>query len=609
MISLRQRKNDICLQSHTPDMSKSIKNEQWTVKHLISLIVAGVIVKPKYQRKKKWDVLPKKDKVPNERNYILFLYETNNSVHAITFGENADKTYTNIDGNNRINAIHHFLDKPFDLFPEYLQDINALIDIKLQDNEVNSVVKGIFANISYNSLMKFKYNSYFDDNLYQTHLKILRDEFEVCIETLQNKLKINGQDYFDSDVKINVNIFQGYSTNELCQVFENINKYNTVLSEDELLACILYNVSDFKITDSLIETAIKEELVNLYKYKSANETLNCYQYDKEEMNAYDFLYGFQNYAHSKCSMIEDVSNNKEGASLFYKIYNLLYHDDNIFTTANVNEFIKKMLNVIDILNATLYDKLIYADDCNKKIQGLKKNNVFIIIACVLGFIEMQTSAKDIQSSISKCILYHLFVKDISDKKIREDFAKDDELKYNAGGCYIESKCLALYKDPYKISADISRDVLEKVLTYLCAEKNKPANTAPGTRRKRKFFEKVLIHHYYRCSVPTSMLNHTFSMEHIFPFSCKWDGEIDIDRLGNIIPIISKLNCKRGNKSIAEYKKYDTNNFIQYLSDIIPSEEVYEDVCSTNIIKNTEVYIQLCEANEERYISNFMNAFR
>lgn len=57
-------------------MSKIIKNEQWSVKHLICLITTGVVVKPKYQRKKKWDVLPKKDKIPNERNYISFLYET-----------------------------------------------------------------------------------------------------------------------------------------------------------------------------------------------------------------------------------------------------------------------------------------------------------------------------------------------------------------------------------------------------------------------------------------------------------------------------------------------------------------------------------------------------
>jgi hypothetical protein len=179
--------------------------------------------------------------------------------------------------------------------------------------------------------------------------------------------------------------------------------------------------------------------------------------------------------------------------------------------------------------------------------------------------------------------------------------------YKAGGAYIDSKAESIYKHPNKIASDISIDILEKVLSYLCEENNKPANVASNTRRKRKFFEKVLIHHYYRQSVPTAMLNQTFSMEHIFPFSSKWDGELDIDRLGNVIPIISTLNSKRGNKSIAEYKKHDINNFIQYLSDIIPSEKTYNDICAANIIKDISEYRQICISNEKKYVLNFLKA--
>lgn len=87
-------------------MNKHIKNEQWTVKQLISKVNNNEIIKPKYQRKKKWDIEPIKRNThkPNEKQFIQFLYETNNSVHAITFGKNENNTLTNIDGNNRINA-------------------------------------------------------------------------------------------------------------------------------------------------------------------------------------------------------------------------------------------------------------------------------------------------------------------------------------------------------------------------------------------------------------------------------------------------------------------------------------------------------------------------
>ena len=44
---------------------KRIKNEQWTVRELLNKVENKFIHKPKYQRKKKWDVIRKKDKNPN----------------------------------------------------------------------------------------------------------------------------------------------------------------------------------------------------------------------------------------------------------------------------------------------------------------------------------------------------------------------------------------------------------------------------------------------------------------------------------------------------------------------------------------------------------------
>jgi hypothetical protein len=53
---------------------KIIKNEQWSVKQLISKIDNNEIIKPKFQRKKKWDALPKpKGDTPNNYSYIKFM--------------------------------------------------------------------------------------------------------------------------------------------------------------------------------------------------------------------------------------------------------------------------------------------------------------------------------------------------------------------------------------------------------------------------------------------------------------------------------------------------------------------------------------------------------
>ena len=108
--------------------TKSITNEQWYVKKLAEKIQRHEIHKPKFQRRRKWKIFPdeRKDMIPSEKKYIEFLYESRNSVHAITFGI-FNNVLSNIDGNNRINAIMHFLEKPFEIFPERIYDLENFL--------------------------------------------------------------------------------------------------------------------------------------------------------------------------------------------------------------------------------------------------------------------------------------------------------------------------------------------------------------------------------------------------------------------------------------------------------------------------------------------------
>ena len=57
-----------------------------------------------------------------------------------------------------------------------------------------------------------------------------------------------------------------------------------------------------------------------------------------------------------------------------------------------------------------------------------------------------------------------------------------------------------------------------------------------------------------------MLDNDFSIEHIFPNSSDWDGEIDKDRTGNLTPIIASLKSGRGNKHISYYKNDSSKDF-------------------------------------------------
>jgi hypothetical protein len=611
---------------------KRIKNEQWSVKELISKIDNNEITKPKFQRKKKWDTFPKKDSTPNEKAYIKFLYDTENSVHAITFGQESNSQriiYSNIDGNNRINAIKHFMDRPFEIFGEYLDYLKSYIDTLKLPDEYNNLLKKIFDQLSYNQIIKFKYNKYFRDNgyeeLYNSKLKIHRDEFEPHIEKIQEKLKVNGTENFDTTVKINVNLFEGYNTDELCKTFEDINKYNSKLTETELLACRLHNIYNFTINNKPFETELNGCINEYYNDKSDNEVLDCYKFDeKEELNAHDFIVGFQNLCNKKYNFIGKTD--VDGLSLFFKIWKLLYNRFNdTFTTENVNYFIEKINYSCDNLQKTVsnifpvkINNVLFNKSCEEKLQTLKKNNLFMLISSIIGFKEKHEQKNIIIKHLEKCLIYHFFVSDIKEKDIREDFKNYDSITYRAGGGFIENATKNLLSNPETISNKLDKHLFDKLLNQLFIETNSPherklenGKNKNDKRRKIKFFEKTLMFYHYKGKIPTNMLENEFSIEHIMPNSSEWDGKLDKDRTGNLIPIISTINSQRGNKHINSYKNTkEGTEFCEFIKNIIPNDGVYNTIIKHNerkpTIINNEKYNEMCEKNEKIYQENFIN---
>ena len=565
-------------------MSKRIKNEQWFVHDLICKINNEEISKPKFQRKRKWDVIPKKSGVPNpnDRSYIEFLFNTENSVHAITFAEEGTtKKLTSIDGNNRNNAIMHFINKPFEIFDYYLDDLNLYI-MKLEISEkYKEQLKKIIKELSYTQIIEFKYNKYFIENGYEElygTIRKYRDYFEEYIEKIQKILKINGTKSFDTHVKINVNIFEGYDIDELCKTFEKINKYSSNFTETELLACKLFNECNFDIEDTIFKTEIEKSIIDLYDDRSKGEALNCFKFDPkiDKMNAYDFVVGFQNLCSKKYSFIYETDS--DGISLYFKMYNLLYSYK--FTDKNVNDFIKKILYACDILNETIscifndqINTILFNTTCQKKIKTLKKNNVFMLFSSILGYGE--TNKKHIIKSIEKCLLFHFITSDISDKDTREYFKNFDSISYRAGGQYTENISLHLLKNPETISSKLTEDKFNELIDKLYKETNKPCKKMNNNkRRKLEFYEKTLMFYYYKERIPIGMLLNKFSIEHICPNSSDWDGELDKDRTGNLIPIISIINTSRGNRHINTYTKEGVN-FCKFIKDIIPEYEEYD----------------------------------
>ena len=195
------------------------------------------------------------------------------------------------------------------------------------------------------------------------------------------------------------------------------------------------------------------------------------------------------------------------------------------------------------------------------------------------------------------------------------------------GSKIKKLTSDLYKTPNNLTKDITKKRMTDVLNILIEQsvnnrvyetrtdgkKNKNDN-----RRGRKFFETLLMANMYRHKVPVEYLQgQVFEHEHIVPFSSSWEEKVQLDneRLGNIIPIINKINNKRRAGHIKKYheveREYGTD-FMKYLDTFIPSIEKYDAIVSHESTKPSIIdvtsYNVLCQRNEQRYVELIISSY-
>jgi hypothetical protein len=381
---------------------------------------------------------------------------------------------------------------------------------------------------------------------------------------------------------------------------------------------------DFKIYDETFTSNLQLQIKKYYIDKAKDEVLDCYQYDitQNKINAHDFIVGFQNLCNAKYHFIEKT--NADGLSLYFKIYKSSYGGlTNTFTSENVNDFIEKINYSCEVFQKVLSniftDKInnkLFNSTCEKKLHTLKKNNIYIIICCIIGFINKGILDSIIICEVEKCLLYHFMSSDVKDKDSRADFKINDSIIHEAGGSYIDAVSKKMLSHPEHISNKITDDVFIKLIKHLYSEQNQPyerlldnGKNKNDKRRQLKFYEKTLMFYYYKVHMPINQLNNEFSIEHICPNSSVWEGELDKDRIGNLMPILERMNNGRGNRDINYYDNEDYREFCIFIKDIKPTSSEYDEIISHDkkkpFIKNNEKYNDLCDRNEDTYTQNFI----
>jgi hypothetical protein len=598
-------------------MDYHIETTTWTLGKLLK--ESPNIIKPKFQRDKKWTIKPTNQKLPNYKDYIIFLKGTRNSVFPISLGTEIKQDnviYLVIDGNNRINAIITFLLKPYLIFPEYFEKIISMV----MESEITNkeILINWIQSLTYNKLSTFKRIHMIDgfpkEIIKSCDLQLALDDE---LTEIQNKFLINSDSY-DKIIHLNINIFRNGSYNDYCKIFQDINKHSNILSENELLSAILFN-TEIILSDKELEHQIRNKIKTFYENRGQQEVLTTYTMNNEDkLNIFDFMVGFQNYCHEKYNVIPEFDSN--GLSLLFRIFKLLYGDidSKNFTTENIHSFIKNIIFSSDVLNKSY--QLIFSKNINVNIFGkssklnhnLKKNQLILLLISIIVNKD-KISEKHLIQKNRAVIIYHLlcnlrYLKNLSEEELSL-IRNEDTIGYSAGGSFINSMVKKLMtNEPSKI-LDINKDKFMELINTCVKSSIHPKQFCDKNKKRRQLnlLDRILITNYYHRNMPQKFINQNYSIEHITPFSSSWNGEIDIDRLGNLFPTLNEINIHRGNKDLTIYKdKY--LEFYNTIINILP--EKYNEINhyenrKTSII-STEKYDEYCLRNEKLFIDNLIN---
>lgn len=625
-------------------MTKNIETKTISVAELKSDIDNKKLSKPGFQRKAKWEKLPRENtKVPNKKDYISFLNKTEHSgdlIHIAILPNNTEAC--NIDGNNRITSILGYMNKPFDLFPEYLSDIDKWInnlnfiidktDNENNENKLKEILINFFQNLTYYECKYFDYKKKLEekyDILYNTYFMKYRDDFEntKLDKLIIEKIKTINGNFLDDKLKIAVNYYYNYSEEETGEIYLSLNQYKNGGITHQELAEGEYDQIFIDMCDKNIEFKIKEHIKNYYKLKNENEIMECYEYNDGPLNFFQILTGFQIFCNKNYNFIPEYKGNSKKQELFFKLYFYEYNENNIkniniknINNNNVDEFIKNIMDCCNILK-NVFSKILPDKGIFKKLSKLfilNENNYVLLINIIVSLKNKTIDKSTIEKEIEKIILYHNFCKNITDDE------QNDCLKYVSSGRHIPDTVKKIKTKPTNFIQQITKDDFKKKLNNILNEyspknryrENSKNEVACNKRRIRGHNDLILLNYYCQYNLSLSLIDNEFEFEHLIPFSSKWKDEVDIENLGNIIPIFKYINKKRGTKHINEYLdivkddikgQHLMNNFYN-IFDIVKKnyDNIIDKENKTPSIKNNTLYKDQCYNIRNIYIDTFIN---
>ena len=607
-----------------------IVNDTWTLNKLHKILDS--IKKPKFQREKKWVVRSSSNnKKANFEEFMKYLIIHKHSVTAISLGtyyENNKKYYIAIDGNNRINAVITFLEEPYIIFPYFYDDffkfVHQIDKDKLTPEMKNRIIENI-KKLKYEKISSFRRLDECLESDIEINDRHINREIEDELIKVQDKFKYSENRLYSDNIKLVINVFSGGDINEYSNLYHDLNKYQGTFSQNELLAAILFT-TNVKINDERLKNDIVDEIKEYYDNKSQNEVLSKYILEKNynmEISAFDFMVGFQNYCNVKYNVVEKFYNLGNNNNMFFKIFGILYGslEKYKFTTENINSFIDNILfsceTLLKVYN-TIFPKNINEKLFNKasvrNFDKLMSSNTLIVLFTSV-IVNKDMECKKLLNRIRVTITFHLLCNKYYTKNTPVNEFKSlqsyDKIQYEAGGSFIDNMCKSIIDGKENIFDNVTESIMDSLLDMnIKSNINEETFIEKNTSKKRRklnLVDKILMTNYWNRKVSNVYLNEKYSNEHITPFSSEWEGELDIDRTGNLFPTLEKINCTRGNKDLSIYNQPEHSEFRNFIDDILPKD--YDDIVYHGDNKKTnskpkihvkEKFDEYCKKNEDLY---------
>ena len=499
-------------------------------------------------------------------------------------------------------------------------------DILLEPYEWNEDFRHQLMDTSYNELLdrcrnsvkKFCKDWKGDDHFY-TEYQTKNPEELAALEVFYEELIDQLHSMRFNEIKVQYCLFENLTPEGMCELYKSINRTGQPLTEQEILAATTANIT-FSVSDNIPMFSECLQFVKTYYDDAENaEYLSLEESNSNDsLNLFEMLTGVQQVLVQRYPHVMPQAKKNRQLDTIFKVFKILNGEFDDGAKTALPLFIPKCIDACDIISK-MHGEFRFLGP--KKALALSHQQMIVLMVALMKDASPEKVCCT-QKHIRTCLFYVLLNKCAREKKAKKVIGQDqiDEFdswnpfrQKNRSGtfdarigqqiCRHEDGIVGVLPLPNKEQFKrLIKAILESDPTYECTKKPKSRNDKYGQ------FQTLMLSIYFKKWMPPQLaLEDKLSQcDHIIPWSSNsWDGQLNLNRLGNMMHIPADVNNAKSNHALV-HQFIEKHNLDKYL---YPSEDEYKAIVPperTNTI-NVEAYNKMCERREAEITSFVLSA--